>query len=80
MLKRANSLLHINAFRWILMGVAQVSMFAIAGFAAFLLRFDFQIPTDELRLYAYAVPLWILVRAVSFMSQISTGADTAMSP
>jgi FlaA1/EpsC-like NDP-sugar epimerase len=64
--KSVKALLRMNAFRWIFMGMAQVTTFAVTGFAAFLLRFEFQIPADELRHCAYAIPIWILVKSVVF--------------
>jgi FlaA1/EpsC-like NDP-sugar epimerase len=66
MLKRVKTLLHLNAVRWILMGIAQVLTFATAGFAAFLLRFDFRVSASDLRYCAYAIPVWIVLKSVAF--------------
>ena len=44
----------------------QLGFFALSGVAAFLLRFDFGLPPHYLRHLAYALPIWIVVKAVVF--------------
>jgi FlaA1/EpsC-like NDP-sugar epimerase len=58
--------LRSNAARWILLLVAQASIFAIAGLAAFLLRFDFRLAPVDARFLACALPVWIIVKSVAF--------------
>jgi FlaA1/EpsC-like NDP-sugar epimerase len=45
---------------------AQIGIFALAGVFAFLLRFDFRLPTAFLRHLAYALPIWIGIKIVVF--------------
>src|ERR1035438_73103 len=45
---------------------AQLGVFALSGVAAFLLRFDFGLPSDYLRHLAYALPIWVVVKIVVF--------------
>lgn len=49
-----------------LLWTTQVCIFAVAGFGAFLLRFDFNIPSDEWIHVAYAVPIWVAIKAAMF--------------
>ena len=44
----------------------QLGVFALSGVAAFLLRFDFGLPSAYLRHLAYALPIWIVVKIVVF--------------
>jgi len=46
--------------------LAQIAMFAVSGVLAFLLRFDFSLPPAYLRHLAYALPIWIVVKATVF--------------
>src|ERR1017187_7933703 len=46
--------------------VVQLGVFALSGVAAFLLRFDFGLPSTYLRHLAYALPIWIVVKTVVF--------------
>ena len=46
--------------------VAQIGIFALSGVLAFLLRFDFRLPTPYLGHLAYALPIWIVVKSVVF--------------
>jgi FlaA1/EpsC-like NDP-sugar epimerase len=46
--------------------VVQLGIFASSGLAAFLLRFDFGLPPAYLRHLAYALPIWVVVKAVVF--------------
>ena len=52
--------------RWILLLAAQALIFAAAGFAAFMLRFDFRLPELALRQMALALPIWVVVKSVGF--------------
>ena len=46
--------------------VAQIEIFAFAGVAAFLLRFDFSLPAAHLSHLAYAIPIWIVAKSIVF--------------
>ena len=45
---------------------AQISMFALAGVASFLLRFDFTLPANYLRDLGYALSVWLTIKSVVF--------------
>jgi FlaA1/EpsC-like NDP-sugar epimerase len=49
-----------------LIWVLQAAIFAGAGIAAFLLRFDFVIPRNELAHLAFALPVWVIVKTIVF--------------
>lgn len=66
MRKRMKAALRSNAARWTLLLLAQASMFSLAGYAAFLLRFEFRLPATDSRHLAYALPIWIIVKSVAF--------------
>ncbi len=44
----------------------QLIIFALSGALAFLLRFDFSIPSQELIPFRVAIPVWIVAKALSF--------------
>jgi FlaA1/EpsC-like NDP-sugar epimerase len=52
--------------RWALILTAQACIFAFSGISAFLLRFDFALPSSSFRLLAYALPLWIAIKSAVF--------------
>jgi FlaA1/EpsC-like NDP-sugar epimerase len=56
----------LNAIRQSLVWSAQIGFFALSGVAAFLLRFDFSLPTAYLRHLAYALAVWIVVKIAVF--------------
>jgi FlaA1/EpsC-like NDP-sugar epimerase len=66
MRKRMKAALRSNVARWILLLLAQASIFTIAGLAAFLLRFDFRLAPVDARFLACALPVWIIVKSVAF--------------
>lgn len=66
MRKRMKAVLRSNAARWILLLLAQASMFALAGVSAFWLRFDFSLAPVDARYLVCALPVWILVKSVAF--------------
>lgn len=43
-----------------------LGVFLISGITAFLLRFDFHLPHRYLRAFEYAIPIWLLVKAIVF--------------
>jgi FlaA1/EpsC-like NDP-sugar epimerase len=44
----------------------QCLLFAASGVVAFLLRFEFSLPSRDMLYLAYSVPLWILTKAIAF--------------
>ncbi len=52
--------------RWAMVSAAQAWIFAFSGLAAFLLRFDFNIPTIQFHRMIYALPIWIAVKSIAF--------------
>jgi FlaA1/EpsC-like NDP-sugar epimerase len=54
------------AIRYGLVCGSQAAMFAFAGTTAFLLRFDFSIPSNYWRDFAWAVPIWVVVKTLTF--------------
>lgn len=64
--KRAKALLRSNFVRWVSMGAAQICTFAIAGLAAFILRFDFGLPKDYYGYVVVALPVWVAVKSIAF--------------
>jgi FlaA1/EpsC-like NDP-sugar epimerase len=54
------------AIRYGLVCGCQAAMFAFAGTTAFLLRFDFSIPSNYLRDFVWAVPIWVIVKTLTF--------------
>lgn len=52
--------------RRLVVWAVQIAIFGLAGVAAFLLRFDLQIPWYYIPHLAFAVPVWILSKAVAF--------------
>lgn len=45
---------------------AHILLFAFAGYTAFLLRFEFSIPSNQLANLAYALPIWLTLKSLSF--------------
>jgi len=66
MRKKLKGALRSNTMRWSLLLAAQASMFALAGIAAFLLRFEFKIPSMYVRHALYALSIWIIVKSIAF--------------
>jgi len=60
------SLINRGVLRRLMNWAAQISMFALAGYTAFLLRFDFAVPSAYLRDMGDAISTWIAVKAVVF--------------
>src|SRR3954466_9318476 len=66
MRKKLKAVLRSNTMRWALLLVAQASMFALAGIAAFMLRFEFHIPPMYARHAVYALSVWVIVKSIAF--------------
>ena len=66
MRKLRHSSINSAAIRCGLVCGCQAVMFAFAGISAFLLRFDFSIPSNYLRDFAWAVPIWVAVKTLTF--------------
>jgi FlaA1/EpsC-like NDP-sugar epimerase len=46
--------------------LAQVGMFAVSALAAFLLRFDFILPPNQLKFLLFGLSIWVVVKIVVF--------------
>jgi FlaA1/EpsC-like NDP-sugar epimerase len=58
---------HSHAFvEWLLGWAAHLTIFILSGFGAFFLRFDFGIPQEEWAHIAYAVPIWVAIKAAAY--------------
>jgi FlaA1/EpsC-like NDP-sugar epimerase len=66
MRERISNVVRSNEMRWTLLLVAQASMFALAGAASFVLRFDFILPPVAMRQMAHAVYIWVIVKSLTF--------------
>lgn len=67
MLSRVNSLsAFMHRFRWLFVTGAELAAFAVAGVAAFLLRFDFFIPAGASRQLRLALAVWIVAKLLVF--------------
>ena len=44
----------------------QIGVFVLSGMTAFLLRFDYTVPLTDSRYLLYALPVWIVVKTVTF--------------
>jgi len=55
-----------DALRRCWIWLSQLAIFAVSGFAAFLLRFDFNIPRVVFPHLQFAIVIWLIVKSVSF--------------
>jgi hypothetical protein len=49
-----------------LVWAAQLGLFGLSAEAAFLVRFDFSLPSSYLRQLAFALPIWMAAKVVAF--------------
>jgi FlaA1/EpsC-like NDP-sugar epimerase len=68
MLNRLGGISRRAVIRSILLWTLQPAMFAAAGVSAFLLRFDFGLPSAHLAHLWYALPIWILTKSLVFQA------------
>jgi len=66
MRKRLKTIVRSSAVHWALVWAAQVWIFAFSGEAAFLLRFDFHLPSAYFRSLTIALVVWIVVKSAAF--------------
>ncbi len=66
MRSRLRRMLGTNAVRWLFVWGGQGCIFALSGLMAFLLRFDLGLPQACLHYFVYALPVWIVVKSVTF--------------
>lgn len=66
MLKTFNNILRSSTIGWAIVWAVQAGVFAWSGVAAFLLRFDFSLPTNCIRSLGYALFVWICIKSVVF--------------
>jgi FlaA1/EpsC-like NDP-sugar epimerase len=68
LLNRLGGISRRAVIRSILLWTSQPAMFAVAGVAAFLLRFDFSLPSAHLAHLEYAILIWILTKSLAFQA------------
>jgi FlaA1/EpsC-like NDP-sugar epimerase len=66
MRKKQKAIIRSNTMRWSLLLMAQASMFALAGFVAFMLRFEFNIPSMYARHVVYGLSIWVIIKSIVF--------------
>jgi FlaA1/EpsC-like NDP-sugar epimerase len=67
MMRRAQRFIDkLTKIHRVVVWAVQVGIFALSAVIAFLLRFDFGLPHAYLKYLAYALPIWIVVKAVVF--------------
>ncbi|MFZ0339710.1 MAG: nucleoside-diphosphate sugar epimerase/dehydratase [Terracidiphilus sp.] len=66
MRKNMKDIMQSNGLRWMILWSARVSIFVLSGVMAFLLRFDLSLPPAYIRYLVCALPVWILVKSVTF--------------
>ncbi len=66
MRKHPPSAISSAAIRFVFVCGSQAAMFAFAGITAFLLRFDFSIPSSYLGDLTWAIPIWVFVKTLTF--------------
>lgn len=66
MRKRIKAGISSNAMRWTLLLATQSLIFAFAGVAAFVFRFDFPIPAVAFRQMIASVAIWVIVKGIAF--------------
>jgi FlaA1/EpsC-like NDP-sugar epimerase len=65
---------NLKAWRRVVVWVVQIAAFICAGTLAFLLRFDFTVPTSERSHLAYALFIWTIVKIIVFrVAQLDRG-------
>ena len=66
MRKRVKAAIRSNSMRWTVLLLSQALMFALSGVAAFLLRFDFSLPSLAIRQMLYALSVWMVFKSLAF--------------
>ena len=56
----------VNAWRRLIVWALQIGVFILSAITAFLLRFDFRVPTTYWRYIYFGLPIWLIVKAVVF--------------
>jgi FlaA1/EpsC-like NDP-sugar epimerase len=69
-MSRISNLLHFDRFGWcrsrVYAGIAHITLFALSGLAAYLLRFDFHINATYRAQLLETIPIWIVVKMIIF--------------
>jgi FlaA1/EpsC-like NDP-sugar epimerase len=68
MIQKCSSLINRGTARWMISWTAQISMFALSGVGAFLLRFDLSLPRDYLHFLRSALLIWLVTKTASFLA------------
>jgi FlaA1/EpsC-like NDP-sugar epimerase len=66
MQKKAKAMVRKSIVRWLFLGATQIATFCLSGLVAFLLRFDLSIPAACLRFIYVAIPIWVVVKSLTF--------------
>ena len=66
MQNQTESIDRTRLMRRALVWAAQIGLFALSAGAAFLLRFDFSIPSSYLRQLGFALAIWVVVKVIVF--------------
>jgi len=74
MQNRTESIDRTRLMRRALVWAAQIGLFAVSAGAAFLVRFDFSLPSEYLRALGFALPVWVVVKVIAFrMARLDRG-------
>jgi FlaA1/EpsC-like NDP-sugar epimerase len=63
---KLTSRIHVGRSPRLFIWAVQLAIFALSGLFAFLIRFEFGVPASELAQIAWAIPVWIVVKAAVF--------------
>src|ERR1700692_2855015 len=66
MKKILTNVIRVNAMRLVLVWAAQILLFAFVGTAAYLVRFDFSLPSIYFRDPEYSLSVWIVAKILAF--------------
>ena len=66
MRKPTESIDRTRLMRRALVWAAQIGLFALSAEAAFLVRFDFSLPSAYLRALGFALPVWLVAKVIVF--------------
>jgi FlaA1/EpsC-like NDP-sugar epimerase len=68
MIQKYTSMINRGTARWMISWTAQISMFALSGVGAFLLRFDLTLPQAYLHFLRCALLIWLVTKTASFFA------------
>lgn len=68
MTKNHSSPINRGILRWLVSWAAQISMFALSAVGAFLLRFDFTLPSSYFHQLRFALLIWLIIKTATFFA------------